>query len=208
MLTVTRFPGPTDIPGQPTLSPPKYISIPPMAPRVDESQMALALADLREQAKPNYAGTARKYGLKRVTLYDRATGKSMSHQAATSMYHQRLTNAQEDVLIDRINYLSNRGIPPTSQMVRNLAEEMIGDVVGKNWTGEFVRRHSDKLMSVYLRNIDRARQTAEYVPVFQQFYDLVWLYSARFCTMLSFYAVMLIRSIAPDENGEIQYNSR
>jgi hypothetical protein len=172
----TRYPGPTDTPGQPTLSPPKFISTSTMAPRVDEGQMALALADIRQQAKPNYAATAKKYGLKRVTLYDRATGKTMSHQAAISMYHQRLTNAQEDVLIDRINYLTNRGIPPTSQMVRNMAEEMIGDAVGKNWTGEFVKRHSDKIMSVYLRNIDRARQTAEYVPVFEQFYDLVWLY--------------------------------
>jgi len=28
---------------------------------------------------------------------------------------------------------SERGIPPTSQMVKNFAEEMIGRAVGKNW---------------------------------------------------------------------------
>ena len=48
------------------------------------------------------------------------------------MYHQRLTNAQESVLIRQINFLTNRGLPPTSRIARNMAEEMIGERVGKN----------------------------------------------------------------------------
>ena len=35
-------------------------------------------------------------------------------------------------LIGHINKLTDRGIPPTSQIVKNLAEEIRGKEVGKN----------------------------------------------------------------------------
>jgi uncharacterized protein YjaZ len=69
--------------------------------------------------------------------------------------------------------LTNRGLPPTSQIVRNLAEEMIHRKVGKNWTGQFIQRHKDRLQSLYLRNIDNMRTQAEYAPVIKLFFDLV-----------------------------------
>ena len=47
-------------------------------------------------------------------------------------YHQCLSTAQEDTLIAQINHLTNRGLPPTVAMVKNLAEEIIGRQVGKN----------------------------------------------------------------------------
>jgi uncharacterized protein YjaZ len=69
--------------------------------------------------------------------------------------------------------LTNRGLPPTSSIVRNLAEEMIELPVGKNWTGQFIQRHKDRLQSLYLRNIDNMRTKAEYAPMIQLFFDLV-----------------------------------
>ena len=49
---------------------------------------------------------------------------------------QCLTDEQEEVLIGCINSLTDRGMPPTSQIVRNLAEEIRGSKVGKNWVGQ------------------------------------------------------------------------
>ena len=86
---------------------------------------------------------------------------------------QRLTNSQEEVLIGHINKLTDRGLPPTSQIVRNLAEEIAGSSVGKNWTSDFVQRHKDRLKSLYLCNIDNLQVKAEYAPLFQLFYNLV-----------------------------------
>ena len=63
-------------------------------------------------------------------------------------------------------------------MVRNLAEEIINRPIGKNWTGDFVRRYKDRLISLYLRNIDRQGIQSEYILSFKQFYDLV-LYIER-----------------------------
>jgi len=85
-----------------------------------------------------------------------------------------LTNAQEEALIEQINKYTDRHIPPTSQMVKNFAEEMIGREVGKNWTAGFIRQHDSRLKSLYLHNIDHMRTKAEFCPLFQHFYDLAW----------------------------------
>ncbi|RDL32578.1 uncharacterized protein BP5553_09034 [Venustampulla echinocandica] len=65
-------------------------------------------------------------------------------------------------------------MPPTPRIVRNLAEEIIKDYVNKNWASTFVRRHRDELKSVYLRNIDNQRRKAEYLPLFEFFFKLLY----------------------------------
>jgi len=139
------------------------------------ARIELALADLANQDPPNFMATSKKHGVARTTLRERYHGQSLSKQAAASKYRQRLTLVQEETLITHINRLTDRGIPPTSRIVRNLAEEMIGGPVGKNWTGQFVKRYQERLKSVYLRSIDSQRVRAEYVPSFKHFYDLVTL---------------------------------
>ena len=138
-----------------------------------DARIELAIADLNQQTKPNVRATAKKFHLARTTLQRRYNGKSMSKQAAKGEYRQRLNFAQEEALIDVINRLTDRAIPPTPAMVRCLAEELVGGPVGKNWAAEFVKRHKDRLKSVYLQNIDRSRVHSEYVPSYQRFYELV-----------------------------------
>ncbi len=47
---------------------------------------------------------------------------------------------------------------PTSSIVRNLAEKLIGGVLG---TGDFALRREDSLKSLYVRNIDSNRTKAK-----------------------------------------------
>lgn len=149
-----------------------------MSTTTHEARLGLALADLAKQDKPNFMGTARKHGVNDTTLKRRYRGSQLSHHAASSEYRQYLTHVQEETLIGVINSLTNRGLPPTSHMVRNLAQEMIQRPVGKNWTGEFVKRHQNRLTSLYLKNLDSQRVKAEYAPMFKQFYDLViWIFN-------------------------------
>lgn len=61
---------------------------------------------------------------------------------------------------------------------------MIQNTVGKNWTGDFVRRHKDALKSTYLRNIDKQRTKAEYLPSFEHFYQLVIISVFSICFIL------------------------
>jgi hypothetical protein len=138
-----------------------------------EERMTAAFAALDLQERLNYSQIAKQYKLERSTLAKRYKGQTVSRQVFLSESRQCLTIAQEEALIEQINKLTDRHIPPTSQMVKNFAEEMIGRQVGKNWTQGFIRRHDSKLKSIYLRNIDHCRTKAEYAPVFQYFYDLV-----------------------------------
>ena len=145
--------------------------------------MKAALAELEASEKPNYSEIARKYNLKRHALSRRHQGQTTSRADYISSHQQCLTNAQEQVLIDQINRLTERGIPPTSKIVKNFAEEIIGRAVGKNWAGEFCKRYSNILKSVYLRNIDNQRVKCEYPPAYKHFYDLVlllWFYNLFF----------------------------
>jgi hypothetical protein len=138
-----------------------------------EQRYVEALADLESQDRPNYQATADKYQLNRSTLSRRARGKQRSRAESNSICRQCLTQAEEESLIGYINKLTVRGMPPTASIVRNLAEEMIGRRVGKNWTGCFVKRYETRLKSLYLRSIDKDRVKAEYAPVFDHFYSLV-----------------------------------
>ena len=64
-------------------------------------------------------------------------------------------------------------MPPTSAIVKNMAEEIRGAEVNKNWTSQFVTRHQDQLKSLYLWNIDNKRASSEYESMFKLFFKLV-----------------------------------
>ena len=64
-------------------------------------------------------------------------------------------------------------MPPTTAIVKNLAEEIRGCAVGKNWTAGFVERHKHKLKSLYLKSINTKRVQSKYPLVYKVFYQLV-----------------------------------
>ena len=157
-----------------------------MAP-IDE-----AIADLNLQEVPNIRGTAKKYGLVESTLRRRWKGQTKSSQAAAYQSKHRLTQVEEEALITQINRLTDRGIPPTNQIVRNLAEEMIQGSVGKNWAGDFTNRNKDRLKSIYLKNMNSDRIKSEYASMLKQFYDLINELNLKFETKCSLNAYISI----------------
>ena len=132
-----------------------------------------AIDDLKSQECPNVAKTARKHGVDRKALDNRWKGKTVSMKEAVSTFRQALNNTEEEALVGLINKLTDRRMPPTSAIVKNLAEEIRGSPVGKNWTSSFVRRHQHELKSVHLSNIDQKRVKSEYEPAYAYFYQLV-----------------------------------
>jgi hypothetical protein len=142
--------------------------------RADKSTRVSAAVDAIKRGEyTSYSAAAKAFKCDRTAVSRRIRLLTHSHQDADSLFRQCLTNDQEQVLIDRINYLSHRQMPPTSRIVRNLAEEIRGAPVGKNWTGQFIQRHKTELKSMYLRNIDNLRVAAEYAPAFELFFDTV-----------------------------------
>ena len=91
-----------------------------------------AIDELNAQLVPNIRATAKKYQLVESTLRRRWKGQTLSIRDAISQYQQRLTNVQEEALVHQINRLTDRRLPPTSRIIRNLVKEMISGSVGKN----------------------------------------------------------------------------
>ncbi len=103
----------------------------------------------------DYSNAAKHFECSHSAVSRRVRGLTKTKKEANSFWHQCLTIEQEEVLIDRINYLTNRAMPPTSHIVRNLAEEIRGGPVGKNWVGQFIKRHGLQLKSLYVTAQER-----------------------------------------------------
>lgn len=138
---------------------------------MDRFEAAFDYLDRQEQL--NYAEAARIFEIPRLTLMRRYTGRCGSREEANSEYRQLLNDAQEETLLRYIDELTNRFMPPTTQIIKNLAEELIKRPVGKNWPAQFVKRHSKRICSVYLTRIDYKRASAASKVAFERFYAFV-----------------------------------
>lgn len=65
-------------------------------------------------------------------LHQQFEGIQTSRREAHSIHNLNLSIEEKGQLIITIDKLTARGLPRTSQMVRNLAKEMISHTVGKN----------------------------------------------------------------------------
>ena len=83
---------------------------------------------------------------------------------------QCLTNDQEAVVVGFVNDFTDRYILPTAQIVSNVAFEVSGKRVNKNWVAQFTRRHKDELCAGYMNTIDSVRVQADNIPVLNKFY--------------------------------------
>jgi hypothetical protein len=97
-----------------------------------DQRMALAISDLSKQTKPNFLAASDTYKVNRTTLYRHFHGIQRSRAVFLSESHQCLTNAQEKVVISFINRHTERFLPPTSQLVHNITEEVCGRSINKN----------------------------------------------------------------------------
>ena len=110
-----------------------------MASTWTEADLQLAIEEIAKSDTPKYMVTSKRHGVPRQTPRNRFLGKTMSRQEAMSEYHQSLTTAQKEAPMKPIYRLTNRGLPSTNSIVRDLAEEINGRSVGKDWSNEFVR---------------------------------------------------------------------
>ena len=150
---------------------------------VNEPDIQLALDELKSQDPPNYRATAKKYKIGHTTLMRRHKGQTMSNQQAHSVYKKLLDDSQEEVLLQHINNLTDRGMPPTPKILANLVREMVKQPIGECWVRRFCKRYSSRLKSLYLRAIDQTRHVADNSAYFEHFYANVRLRSHLPCSI-------------------------
>ena len=101
--------------------------------RADKSaQVTKAVLAIRSGEYMDYSNAANKFYCSRTAVIRRITGQTKTRQEAHSFWHQCLTNNEEEILISMINTLMDWGLPPTSQIIRNLAKEIYRQPIRKN----------------------------------------------------------------------------
>ena len=95
-------------------------------------QIELAIAHLKAQDRPNYAETARAFDVQPTTLRRRFLQICISRIKVTSEYRQLLNNVQEDTLLQHIDKLTERYIPLTTHIVKNLTKEILDSSIRSN----------------------------------------------------------------------------
>ncbi len=131
-----------------------------------------AFADLALQDSFNYIATAKKFNINWSTLSRQHRGKTIfvkKSKQTTSI----LLNQQEKELICYINKLIERDIPSFNVMIRVFVYNISEKQSGKNWSYEFVRRHSNILQSKFLQDADLERKKADNAYQYQLYFDLV-----------------------------------
>ena len=133
-------------------------------------QIDKAIAACNAQEYPCYQAIADEFGVKRTTLSRRHRGVQTSRENVTATHYSLLSKPQQNELVNYINKLSNKGLPPTIPVVRMLAIDICKTKPGKNWTWRFVRSYKDRLDHGFLQSINLARRKADSPKVYRAWF--------------------------------------
>ena len=134
--------------------------------------MEAALSDLRSSRSVNISDAARRHGVTRSALSKRFHAKTSSlAQGAES--RRMLNDKQEEELINYIHHLCERCLPPTPKIVANVAQELCGRKLSRNWSSRFVARHKHRLDARYLNTIDLARHKADSRSNYEAYFAII-----------------------------------
>jgi hypothetical protein len=99
---------------------------------VKEKDMKTALQEVVNTKKPNLTDIVNRNNVNRTTLSKRFRLKTRSRAENVSYNKKLLTDTQEALLLNIINYLSNKGLHPTPIIIKNLIEEAIKKLISKS----------------------------------------------------------------------------
>src|SRR5450432_2564181 len=120
-----------------------------------ESDMILAINMLRTRPHLKINRVARIFYVPRMTLTNRLNGKSSRQDISANS--RKLTNLEEEVIVQYILNLDSQAFPPRRSGVKDIANRILVDYsagrVSKNWTTNFVQRQLE-LRSRFSYTID------------------------------------------------------
>jgi hypothetical protein len=139
---------------------------------------------------------AKAYGIPRSTLHDRLNGSQ--NYVASHEHQQRLTAAQERILVGWILSEESCGRPPTHPRLREMAGIILranGDTqpLGKLWVSSFLRRNPD-VDTLIGRKLEAARADAATPEAIQEFFE-------RYERLRQYYGIKTANTWNMDEQG-------
>jgi hypothetical protein len=115
---------------------------------------------------------AEKYQVNRSTLGRRWRGLTASRDVGY-LNQQALSQQQELELIQYIEKLTERGLLPTREMIRNFSSEVAHQQLSDRWVSRFINRHEIHLISKWTTAIDRTRHLADSESKYRLYFELL-----------------------------------
>ncbi|KAJ3542614.1 hypothetical protein NM208_g4000 [Fusarium decemcellulare] len=139
-----------------------------------EARTLLALQVLQNNPSLRLKPIARTYKVSEVRLRRRQQG--IQSRRDTIPNSRRLSDLEEQILVQFILDLDSRGFPPRLRFVEEMANRLLADrdapPVGKRWAHNFVRRHHE-LKTRFFRKYDYQRAKCEDPTIIRDWFRLV-----------------------------------
>jgi hypothetical protein len=119
-----------------------------------------AIESLEPGEQFTYQAIANQFIFERSTLSRRHRGRQ-GPRAAKIINQLNLNPQQEAELIQYINDLTQRALPPTRDMIRNFASKIAATPVSDSWVTRFLNRNTTNLVSKWTTSMDRTRHAAD-----------------------------------------------
>lgn len=104
----------------------------------------------------SYRKIAEDYGVVRSTL-TRAHRRAIGEEQAPQVNNKKLSDQEEIELLQYIRTLTERGLPPTRQMIQSFASTIAQKPVSMSWVDRFTAKNQESLISRWTTGIDRNR---------------------------------------------------
>ncbi|KAI1507231.1 Tc5 transposase DNA-binding domain containing protein [Pyrenophora tritici-repentis] len=137
---------------------------------MDPIEAAIAAIDAHGPGEGfSYTKIAKEFGVVRSTLIRRHKELTQPRSDA----HRKLHPDQEKEIVQYIQGLTAKRLPPTRAIIRSLASSVAGTNVSESWVNRFLKRNSNHLISKWTRGMDRARYRADSGVKYKLYFDLL-----------------------------------
>jgi hypothetical protein len=140
----------------------------------NEANILLALRALQNNPKLTLRRAAKIYKVDPMKLWRRQQG--ILSRRDTTPKSRKLSDLEEQTIIQFIIDLDSRGFPPRLRGVEEMANRLLADrdasPVGKRWASNFVRRHKE-LKTRFFRKYDYQRAKCEDPTVIRNWFRLI-----------------------------------
>ncbi|KAF2032347.1 hypothetical protein EK21DRAFT_33938, partial [Setomelanomma holmii] len=106
------------------------------------------------------------------TLSQRHKGKTSSFKAKV-IGQKKLSLQQELELVQYIRDLTERGLPPTREIIQNFTSAVAYKDVSESWVTRFINNYKDQLTAKRTTGMDRVRHQADSEDKYNLYFDLL-----------------------------------
>jgi hypothetical protein len=139
-----------------------------------EANILLAIQALQNDPKLSLRRAAKIYKVSLTTLWRQQQG--ILSQRDTIPKSRKLSDLEEQIIVQFILDLDSRGFPPRLRGVEEMANRLLADrdasPVGKRWASNFVKRHKE-LKTRFFRKYDYQRAKCEDPTIIRNWFRLV-----------------------------------